>query len=143
MSSIEEEYVVSTTIACHVVWIRILLKDMGHTEMDPTFIFYDNISVTQLPKHNIFHKKSKHIDTCYHFIHELVEMDKFPYYFLALRSSWLTCSSRTSAFDYEIKQLGIDNDADILRSDYGGVSSHLVTHSIFCPMVFTHGIAMF
>ena len=44
MSSIEEEYVVSTTTACHVVWIRILLKDMGHSQKDPTSIFYDNSS---------------------------------------------------------------------------------------------------
>ena len=59
---------------------------MGHTEKDPTSILCDNSSAIQLSKHNVFHRKnkhiethyrvfhrkSKHIDTSYHFIHELV-----------------------------------------------------------------------
>ena len=42
MSSTEAEYVAATTSACHAVWLKILLKDMGHTEKDPTSIFCDN-----------------------------------------------------------------------------------------------------
>ena len=73
MSSIESEYVAATTATFHVVWLRRLLKDMGHTENDPTFIFCDNSFAIQLSKHNLFHRKSKHIDTRYHFIPELVK----------------------------------------------------------------------
>ena len=72
MSSAEAEYVEATTVACHAVWLRRLLKDMGHTKKDPTSIFCDNIFAIQLSKHNVFHRKNKHIDTRYHFIHELV-----------------------------------------------------------------------
>ena len=71
MSSIEAEYVATTTAACHTVWLRIILKDMGHSEKDPTSIFYDNRSAMQLSKHNVFHRKIKHINTCYHFIRDL------------------------------------------------------------------------
>ena len=72
MSFAEAEYVAATTTTCHAVWIRILLKDMGDTQKDPTFIFCDSSSAIQLSKHNVFHRKSENIDTSYHFIHELV-----------------------------------------------------------------------
>ena len=72
MSSTEEEYVAATTVACHAAWLRRLLKYMGHTPKYPTSIFCDNNSAIQLSKHNLFHRKSKHIDTRYHFIHELI-----------------------------------------------------------------------
>ena len=129
MSSTKTEYVAATTGTCHLVVLRILLKDMGHTKNSSPNITYfiEKTNTLTLP--------------IISFVSESI-MDKFPYYFVALRSSWITCSSRTFAFDYQRKQLGIDNDADLLRLDYGGVSSHLVTHSIFCPMVFTHGIVM-
>ena len=63
MSSAEAEYVATTIAACHAVWLRRLLKDMGHTAKDPTSIFCDNNFAIQLSKHNVFHRKSKHIDT--------------------------------------------------------------------------------
>ena len=72
MSSAKSEYVATTTATCHVVWLKRLLKDMAHTEKDPTSILCDNRSAIQLSKHNVFHRKKKHIDTRYHFIHELV-----------------------------------------------------------------------
>ena len=57
MSSAEAEYVAPTIAACHVVWLRRLLKDMGHTAKDPTSIFCDNSSAIQLSKHNVIHIK--------------------------------------------------------------------------------------
>ena len=72
MSSAEVENVAATTAACHVGWLRRLLKDMGHAAKYLTSIFYDNSSAIQLYKHNVFHRKSKHIATRYHFIRELV-----------------------------------------------------------------------
>ena len=88
MSSAEAEYVVATTAACHAVWLRRLLKDMGHTTKDPTSIFYDNKSTIQLSKHNVFHRKSKHIDSHYHLICELVNDGQISLLFCgALRSS--------------------------------------------------------
>ena len=92
MSSAEAEYVAATTAACHAAWLRRLLKDMGHTPKYPTSIFCDNNSAIQLSKHNVFHRKIKHIDTRYHLIRELVNDGPISLLFVALRSSWLTCS---------------------------------------------------
>jgi hypothetical protein len=49
-----------------------LLNDMSHREKEPTPIFCDNTSTIALSKKRVFHKKSNHIDTRFHFIHELV-----------------------------------------------------------------------
>ena len=72
MSSAEAEYVA----ACHAAWLRRLLKDMGHTPKDPTSILSNNSFAIQLSKHNVFHRKNKHIDTRYRFIRELVDDGK-------------------------------------------------------------------
>jgi hypothetical protein len=52
--------------------MRRILKDMSHTENDPTPIFCDNTSAIALSKNHVFHKKRKHIDTRFHFKRELV-----------------------------------------------------------------------
>jgi hypothetical protein len=68
----EAKYVAATSASCQAVWLRRILKDMSHAEKDPTPIFFDNTSTIALSKNHVFHKKSKHIDTRFHFIHELV-----------------------------------------------------------------------
>jgi hypothetical protein len=72
ISSAEAECVAATSASCQAVWLRRILKDMSHTEKDPTPIFCDNTSAISLSKNHVFHKKSKHIDTRFHFIRELV-----------------------------------------------------------------------
>ena len=69
---------------------------MGHTPKDPTSIFCDNNSAIQLSKHNVFHRKRKHIDTCYHFIRELVNDGQI---------SLLFCGSKEQLADMFTKQL--------------------------------------
>ena len=97
MSFAEAEYVEATTTTCHVVWLRIILKDMGHTENDPNSIFYDNSFAIQLSKHNVSHGKRKHINTRYHFIREL-ENDG--------QNSLQFCGSKEEFADMFTKPLG-------------------------------------
>ena len=49
-----------------------MLKELSHNQKEPTTIFNDNNSVISLLNNHVFHKKTKHIDTRYHFIRELV-----------------------------------------------------------------------
>jgi hypothetical protein len=72
ISYAEAKYVTATSASYQTVWLRRILKDMSHTEKDPTPIFYDNTSAIALSKHHVFHKKRKYIDTRFHFICELV-----------------------------------------------------------------------
>jgi hypothetical protein len=73
ISSVEAEYVAATSASCQVVWLRRILKDMSHTENDPTPIFCDNTLAIALSKNHVFHKKSKQIDTHFHFMCQLVK----------------------------------------------------------------------
>ena len=97
MSSAEAKYVATTTAACHAVWLRRLLKDMGHSEKDPTSIFCYNNCAIQLSKHNVFHRKRKHIDTRYHFIRKLVNDGQIYLLF---------CGSKEQLADMFTKPLG-------------------------------------
>ena len=72
LSSIEAKYVEATLVACHVVWLRIILVDLTHEEEEPTPIFCDNNSAIAPSKNHVSHRKSKCIDTWFHFIGELV-----------------------------------------------------------------------
>ena len=71
---------------------------MVHTENDPTPIFCDNSSTITLSRHNVFHRKRKHIDTHYHFIHELVNNGDI---------TLLSCGSKEQLIDTLTKPLGI------------------------------------
>ena len=124
MSSVEVEYVAATIAACHAAWLRRLLKDMGHTPKDPTSIFCDNNSEIQLSKHNVFHRKSNHINTLYHFIGELVNEKQISLLFCGSNEQltyMFTKPLGTSAFVYQREHLGIDNASDVLPVEIKGV----------------------
>jgi hypothetical protein len=73
LSSCEAEYIVRTTVACQAVWLARLLEEMMGTRADTPRIMMDNMSAIALSKNPIFHGKSKHIKTKYHFIRECVD----------------------------------------------------------------------
>lgn len=66
------DYVASIAASCQAVWMRKMFAKLMHKQDEATKIYCDNNSVIALSKNHIFHKRSKHIDTSYHFIRELV-----------------------------------------------------------------------
>ena len=72
ISSVGAEYVASTSAACQAVWMRRVLKDLMQQQDQSTTIYCDSKSTIALSKNHVFHKRTKHIDTRYHFIRELV-----------------------------------------------------------------------
>jgi hypothetical protein len=72
LSSNEAEYVATTTVACQVVWMRRILNELLYEQNFATQIIRDNKSAIALSKNHVFRKQSKHIDTRYHFIREIV-----------------------------------------------------------------------
>ena len=49
-----------------------MLRDLCHEQEKGTTIFCDDSSEIALSKNYVFHKRTKHIDSKYHFIRELV-----------------------------------------------------------------------
>ncbi|KAG7553295.1 hypothetical protein ISN45_Aa06g038290 [Arabidopsis thaliana x Arabidopsis arenosa] len=72
LSTCEAEYVAATSCVCHAIWLRNLLKELSLPQDEPTKIFMDNKSAIALAKNPVFHDRSKHIDTRYHYIRECV-----------------------------------------------------------------------
>jgi hypothetical protein len=52
--------------------MRRMLNDLMQEQQEPMTIFCDNNSSIMLSNNHVFQKKTKHIDTRYYFIRELV-----------------------------------------------------------------------
>ncbi|EEC81933.1 hypothetical protein OsI_25798 [Oryza sativa Indica Group] len=73
LSSCEAEYIAATTAACQGVWLARLLAELKGEEADAVTLRIDNQSAIMLSKNPVFHDRSKHIDTRYHYIRECIE----------------------------------------------------------------------
>jgi len=72
LSSTESEYVALCSAVTEEIWIRKFLREIGIKLHTPTPIMVDNLSSIGLAKTEQFHKRSKHIDTRFHFVREQV-----------------------------------------------------------------------
>eukprot|EP00253_Pinus_taeda_P034421 PITA_34421 len=72
LSTAEAEYVAATVAICQAVWIRRMLRSLWQEQTKGTVIFCDNSSAIALSNNFVFHKRTKHIDTKFHYIKELV-----------------------------------------------------------------------
>jgi len=73
LSSCEAEFMVAAAAACQAKWLRNLSVEVTCREPKPITVFVDNKSAIALMKNPVFHGRSKHIDTKYHFIRECAE----------------------------------------------------------------------
>ncbi|KAG6467872.1 hypothetical protein ZIOFF_072436 [Zingiber officinale] len=73
LSSCEAEFMAATTAACHALWLRSLASELTGVKPKPVTLFVDNKSAIALMKNSVFHGRSKHIDTRFHFIRECIE----------------------------------------------------------------------
>ncbi|GJZ97201.1 hypothetical protein Tco_0669654 [Tanacetum coccineum] len=72
MSTTEVEYVTAAQASKEVVWLKMLLKELGYKQEKIT-LFCDNQSALYLARNPAFHSKTKNIRVQYHFIREKVE----------------------------------------------------------------------
>lgn len=73
LSTCEAEYVAAASCVCHAIWLRRLLRMLHVSQDEATTILMDNKSAIALGKNPMFHDRSKHIDTKFHFIRECIE----------------------------------------------------------------------
>ena len=76
LSSTEAEYVAETHASKEGIWLKMFMKEITGSPIDPVTIKADNQGVIVLTKDNKFHARTKHINLCYHFIREAVEQGK-------------------------------------------------------------------
>nr|GEX03699.1 ribonuclease H-like domain, reverse transcriptase, RNA-dependent DNA polymerase [Tanacetum cinerariifolium] len=75
LSSCESEFIVATAAATQALWLKRLLSKLTHSQEEKVMMQVDNKSAISLMKNPVFHGRSKHIDTKYHFIRECVETE--------------------------------------------------------------------
>nr|GEX70827.1 ribonuclease H-like domain, reverse transcriptase, RNA-dependent DNA polymerase [Tanacetum cinerariifolium] len=73
LSSCESEFIAATRAACQALWLKRLISELTGWEEKRITLKVDNILAIALVKNLVFHRRSKHIDIRYHFIHECVE----------------------------------------------------------------------
>jgi len=73
LSSTEAEYIGICNAGKEAVWLRKLATDLSIDVSEATLIRQDNNGAKALAEDIVFHKRSKHIDTRYHYVRELVE----------------------------------------------------------------------
>ena len=72
MSTTKVEYVATTEAGKEMIWLHGFLDELGKKQ-EMGILHSDSQSAIFLTKNSIFHSKSKHIQTKYHFIRYLVE----------------------------------------------------------------------
>ena len=70
LSTAEAEYIALSLATQEVVWLRRLLKFLGHVQIGPTAIFEDNQAAQIIATTDMDSKRSKHIDVRYHYTRE-------------------------------------------------------------------------
>ncbi|GJS04946.1 ribonuclease H-like domain, reverse transcriptase, RNA-dependent DNA polymerase [Tanacetum coccineum] len=75
LSSCESEFIAAIAAATQALWLKRLLSRLTHSDEEKITILVDNKSAIALMKNPVFHGRSKHIDTKYHFIRECVGRD--------------------------------------------------------------------
>lgn len=66
--STEAEYRAVANNTSELLWLRSLLEDMGVVHSDSTTLSCDNQSAIQIAHNDVFHERTKHIETDCHFI---------------------------------------------------------------------------
>ncbi|GJV66870.1 hypothetical protein Tco_1482379 [Tanacetum coccineum] len=83
LSSCESEFIAATAAAIQALWLKRLLSKLTHSQEEKVIIQVDNKSAIALMKNLVFHGRSKHIDTKYHFIRECVEREDIQVEFIS------------------------------------------------------------
>jgi hypothetical protein len=72
LSSCKSEYIAAATGACQGVWLSRLLADLTCCALKKFKLRIDSKSALELSKNKVYHERSKHIDTEYHYIRECI-----------------------------------------------------------------------
>lgn len=85
LSTIEAEFIVAATCDCQAIWMRRILKEIGHSQEEWIALMCDNTSTIKLSKNPVLHGRSKHIRVRFHFLKDLVKECTLNYSSVALK----------------------------------------------------------
>jgi hypothetical protein len=83
-SSTEVEYKAIANVAVEIMWIHILLDELGIPH-PPASVWCDNLVATYLSSNPVFHTRIKHIEVDYHFVREQVTRKQLDIRFISTK----------------------------------------------------------
>jgi hypothetical protein len=89
------------------LWLRTLLAELDIQASTPITLCCDNQSAIALCKDTKFHAHTKHIDICYHFIHEAVTDEKITHSYMLTSDDLLTKGLARPKFEGFLNKLGL------------------------------------
>ncbi|GJV80979.1 ribonuclease H-like domain, reverse transcriptase, RNA-dependent DNA polymerase [Tanacetum coccineum] len=102
LSSCESEFIAATAAATQALWLKRLLSRLTHSDEEKITILVDNKLAIALIKNPVFHGRSKHIDTKYHFIKECVGRDDIQEAALDPFPETMTDADKTAALKTDV-----------------------------------------
>jgi Reverse transcriptase (RNA-dependent DNA polymerase) len=76
-SSTEAEYIALWEAGKEASWLQNLYRELRLTQQNPTKITCDNTGAVAIAKNPIFHKRTKHINSRFHWVREKVQAGRF------------------------------------------------------------------
>lgn len=110
LSSAEAEYMALSLCTQEVLWVRAILKDLGHQQVGATLIWEDNQGAIGLASNAGYNARTKHVDIRHHFIREAVARDIIVVKYISTvdqKADMLTKSLGTKRLKYLLQDRGI------------------------------------
>ena len=76
-STTEAEYIALWEAGKEASWLYNLYKDLLFSQWDPTMVLCNNTKAVAIARNLLYYKRTKHIDSHYHWIHEKVQLGWF------------------------------------------------------------------
>jgi hypothetical protein len=73
LSSTEAEYMAINDVAKEIMWMRMILGELGLKVVTPTIIYVDNQPAIRISENDSEHDRTKHIDIRHYFIRDLIK----------------------------------------------------------------------
>ena len=73
LSTCEAEYIAACYAACQALWLDSLLEELKIEIHRPIKLYVDNQSTISLAMNLVAHERSKHIETRFHFLREVIK----------------------------------------------------------------------